>query len=142
MPPHSKLNIPDIPVKGAQILGLGIDIVASDRVRRMLASYGDRFLKRLFTESEYLYCMSRKEQVPELAVRLAAKEACFKAIGGRRGMGLGWRDFEVILDSEGVPAIKLRDHADERAKSMGLNHVWLSLTHEDEWSVAVVIMTA
>ncbi len=85
--------------------------------------------------------MSRRDPIPFLAVRLAAKEACFKAIGGRRGMGLGWREFEVIFDDEGIPAIRLVGPARDRADLLGIDRIWLSLTHEDEWSAAVVIMT-
>jgi holo-[acyl-carrier protein] synthase len=133
-------DLPSIPCN-ATILGVGIDIVASARVVRMLEVHDKRFLRRLFTEQEAEYCLTRKDPVPDLAVRLAAKEACFKAIGGRRKMGLGWRCFEVVLDHQGIPFINLRDAAKIKADSMGLKKVWLSLTHEDEWSVAVVVMT-
>jgi holo-[acyl-carrier protein] synthase len=107
----------------------------------MLGRHGERFLRRCFSSSEAEYCRSRRDPVPELAVRMAAKEAAFKAIGGRRGMGLGWRCFEVALDDEGVPFLRLRGAAEARAKKMGVGGVWLSLTHEDEWSGAVVLLT-
>jgi holo-[acyl-carrier protein] synthase len=136
----SIINMPSITCDST-ILGVGIDIVASARVVRMFHTHSHRFLHRLFTEQEIEYCLTRKDPIPDLAVRLAAKEACFKAIGGRRKMGLGWRCFEVVIDHQGVPSISLRDAAKLKAESMGLNKIWLSLTHEDEWSVAVVVMT-
>jgi len=135
------MKAPELPESVGRILGLGIDIVASERVRRMKAVHGSRFLARCFTDSEAEYCMSRKDPIPDLAVRLAAKEACFKAIGGRRGMGLGWRGFEVVLDSQGVPEMSLRDAAQARGEMLGVSRIWMSLTHEDDWSGAVVIMT-
>jgi holo-[acyl-carrier protein] synthase len=136
-----KINIPMHPETESRIIGLGIDIVASERVRRMLESRGQRFLSRCFTPSEVEFCLARPDPVPDLAVRLASKEACFKAIGGRRGMGLGWREFEVVMDSGIIPSIKLNGRAKERGKALGVEKTWLSLTHESEWSVAVVIMT-
>ncbi len=139
--PEEIISIPELPESTGRILGLGIDIVASERVRRMLETHDDRFLKRCFSEGEREFSMSRKDPVPYLAVRLAAKEATFKAIGARRGMGLGWRDFEVVFTGENIPALKLNGPAKERGDRLGVNKIWLSLTHEDEWSAAVVIMT-
>ncbi len=135
------IALPSIPEGTGSILGLGIDLVASERVRRMLSTHGDRFLKRCFTAAESEYCMGRKDPIPDLAVRLAAKEAGFKAIGGRRGMGLKWRDFEVVMARDGVPGLALRGTAAERGKLINAGKVWLSLTHEDEWSAAVVVIT-
>jgi holo-[acyl-carrier protein] synthase len=135
------ISMPDVTGIPARIIGVGIDIVASERVGRMLKFHGDRFLDRCFTGDESRFSMSQRDSVQNLAVRLAAKEACFKAIGGRRGMGLGWREFEVYFDDENIPAIRLNGPAKDRAERIGVGHIWLSLTHEDEWSAAVVIMT-
>lgn len=124
------------------IVGVGIDIVANDRVRRLFSRHADRFLERCFTSAEVSYCRSRRDPVPDLAVRLAAKEACFKAIGGRRKMGLAWRDFEVVLDHEGVPSMRLHGKADNLGRALCIRRIWLSLSHEIEWSAAVVVVTA
>jgi len=134
-------DFPDIPVSAGPVIGLGIDIVARERVERMLENHSDRFLKRCFTPDEREYCMARPDPVPDLAVRLAVKEACFKAIGGRRGMGLSWRDFEVVMDEQSVPWLRLNDDAAGRAEEIGVGKVWISLTHEDLWSAAVVVLT-
>lgn len=133
--------VPDIPEDTGNIVGLGVDIVARNRVKRMLQSHGERFLNRCFTEKEAGYCMSRPDPVPDLAVRLAAKEAGFKAIGARRGMGIGWKDFETVLDCDSVPELILHGKALERGNQSGLGKIWLSLTHEKDWAVAVVILT-
>jgi len=142
-PKHvSLINVPDPGLITGNIVGLGVDLVASERVTRMLANHGDRFLRRCFTPREAEYCMSRRDPVPDLAVRLAAKEAGFKAIGARRGMGIGWRDFEVVLDTDTVPAIKFHGKAKARVELVGIDNAWMSLTHEDDWSVAIVIVTS
>jgi holo-[acyl-carrier protein] synthase len=140
-PTQRKPAIPEIPQCPANIIGLGIDLVARDRVERMLKKHGEKFLRRCFTLEEAEYCMSRPDPIPDLAVRLAAKEAGFKAIGSRRGMGIGWRDFETILDSESVPALRLLGRAKDRGESIGIEKTWMSLTHEEHWSAAVIIIT-
>ena len=69
---------------------VGVDLIEIERIRATLDKFGDRFLKRVYTEAEVAYCRGR---VPELAVRFAAKEAVMKALGtGARGVG--WRDIE------------------------------------------------
>jgi holo-[acyl-carrier protein] synthase len=85
--------------------------------------------------------MTRPDPIPDLAVRLAAKEAGFKAIGARRGMGIEWKDFETVLDNESVPFLTLHGKAKDRGNIEGIEKIWMSLTHEDDWAVAVVILT-
>jgi holo-[acyl-carrier protein] synthase len=134
-------SVPNIPDNAGSVIGLGIDIVARHRVERMLKSHGSRFLKRCFTKDEADYCMTRPDPIPDLAVRLAAKEAGFKAIGARRGMGIGWRDFETVMDNESVPFLRLHGKGKDKGEKDGIGKIWMSLTHEDDWAVAVVILT-
>jgi len=131
----------DIPNIEGNIIGLGIDIVACERVERMLKTHGERFLNRCFNPDEAAYCMSRPDSIQELAVRLAAKEASFKAIGARRGMGIGWRDFEVVMTETVIPVLQLNGKAKARGDEIGVTGLWMSLSHEDLWVAAVVIMT-
>jgi len=135
------VNAPELDKLPGRVIGLGIDIVARERVARMYETHGERFLKRCFTDKEAEYCVSRRDPVPDLAVRLAAKEAAFKAIGARRGMGIGWREFEVVLDSGSVPSLRLHTKAEARGEEIGADRLWMSLTHEDLWSAAVVVVT-
>ncbi len=138
---HKTPDLPGIPPESGAVIGLGIDIVARERVVRMLENHGERFLERCFTSDEAKFSMTRKDPIPDLAVRLAAKEASFKAIGARRGMGIGWREFETVLDSEDVPTIRLHGKAKVRGELIGAGKIWLSLTHEDLWAVAAVVVT-
>jgi len=107
----------------------------------MLERHGKRFLVRCFSEEEVRYCMTKRDGIPCLAARLAAKEACFKAIGGRRGMGLRWRDFDVVMEDDGTPALRLDGAASELAQRIGVLKIWLSVTHEEQWAAAVVVVT-
>lgn len=122
------------------MLTVGVDLIEIARVERVLTRYGDRFLERVFTPAEVLYCQGR---VAELAVRFAAKEAVSKALGvGVRLIardGIDWRDVEVIGDGRGKPFIRLFDRAAERAVELGLTEWAVSLSHSRGHAVAFVV---
>jgi holo-[acyl-carrier protein] synthase len=122
------------------MLTVGIDLIEVTRIERVLARYGDRFLERVFTPAEILYCRARP---PELAARFAAKEAVAKALGvGVRMIardGINWRDVEVIGDMRGKPLVRLYDRAAERAGELGLTEWAVSLSHTREHAIAFVV---
>ena len=114
------------------MLVTGVDIIEILRVKRVFEQYGDRFLKRIYTEGEIAYCRSR---APQLASRFAAKEAVMKLLGtGVRGVR--WKDIEVKRNRGMAPSITLHGTALARAELIGLNHVAISLSHSDEYAVA------
>ena len=85
----------------------GVDIIEIPRVKRVVEQYGDRFLKRIYTEGEIAYCRGRPNQ---LASRFAAKEAVMKALGtGTRGVR--WRDIEVVRQRGRAPTVELHGTA-------------------------------
>ena len=113
----------------------GVDIIEIKRVEKVALSYGDRFLKRIYTDGEIKYCRGRAHQ---LASRFAAKEAVMKALGtGIRGVG--WRDVEVTRKRGMAPDIKLHGRAQKRASQIGLTGLAISLSHSKEFAVASVI---
>jgi holo-[acyl-carrier protein] synthase len=117
------------------MLVTGVDIIEIDRVRRVADRYGQRFLKRIYTEGEIAYCRGR---APQLASRFAAKEAVMKALG--TGVhGVDWRDVEVLRRRGQAPSVKLHGGAQARAKQMGLAHLALSLSHSRDYAVASVV---
>ena len=104
---------------------VGIDIIEIERVGRVLAKHGQRFLTRVYTERER---ERYAERVQELAARFAAKEATMKALGtGIRGVR--WRDIEVLPNRRGKPILILHETALRRANLLGLTHFSVSLTH-------------
>ncbi len=121
------------------MLTVGVDLIEIARVERMLTRYSDRFLERVFTSAEILYCQARP---PELAARFAAKEAVAKALGvGVRMMardGINWQDVEVIGDVRGKPIVRLYGRAAERAGELGLTEWAISLSHTREHAIACV----
>ncbi len=122
------------------MLTTGIDLVEIARVERALERHGERFLARVFTQAEILYCRARP---PELAARFAAKEAVSKALGvGMRMMardGITWQEAEIIGDMRGKPLIRLHGRAAERAEELGLTEWAVSLSHTREHAIAFVV---
>jgi len=122
------------------MLTTGVDLVNIARIERALRRYGDRFLQRVFTPAEIMYCRGR---AGELAARLAAKEAVSKALGvGMRMIardGIDWRDVEVIGDLRGKPLVRLSGRAAERSGELGLTEWAISLSHTREHAIAFVV---
>ena len=122
------------------IVGIGIDLVEVDRMRRLLARKGDRALFRLFTEGERDYAATHPEPARQLAARVAAKEAAFKALAGNDlARGIGWRELEVLSVFGHAPALLLHGRAAERASELVVTRVHLSLTHTATSAAAYVI---
>jgi holo-[acyl-carrier protein] synthase len=123
------------------IYGIGVDLVKVERIERVLARYGDRFLERVFTEREIAYCRGRAWAASALAMRFAAKEAFSKALGvGLRKGGIRWREVEVIPNPLGKPEIFVSGRAAELCATAGIENMHLSLTDEDHRALAVVIL--
>lgn len=122
------------------MLTTGVDLIEIARVERMLARYADRFLERVFTPAEMMYC---RGHTAELAARFAAKEAVSKALGvGVRMIsrdGINWQDVEVINDLRGKPLVRLHGRAAERADELGLTEWAISLSHTREHAIALVV---
>jgi len=122
------------------IVGTGIDITEVQRIREAIERYGERFLKRVFTEGEIQYCESKANRVERYAARFAAKEAGMKAIGTGWNHGVRWRDIEVARKPGGRPTLMLHGKAAEFAAKLGATNIALSLTHTQEEAMAQVIL--
>ena len=77
------------------IVGTGIDIAEVPRIAQSIERFGERFIRRIFTEGEIRYCDSKANRVERYAARFAAKEAAMKALGTGWNHGVRWRDIEV-----------------------------------------------
>ena len=124
------------------IYGIGVDLVRVDRLARVLERYGERFLKRIFTDREIAYCQGRAKQgIYQFAQRFAAKEAFSKALGvGLREGGIRWREVEVLPDPRGKPVMQVTGRAARLCQEMGIRGLHLSLTDEDNFAVATVVL--
>src|SRR5262245_42350503 len=116
-------------------VAVGVDIIEIARIKRALDEFGERFLRRVFTERERERYRTR---VSELAARFAAKEATSKALGTGI-VGIHWREMEVLPNRRGKPVLILHGQAAERAERLGLSDFSVSLTHSRTDAMAFVV---
>lgn len=123
------------------VLGLGLDIVTVDRVERLIDRFGERALRRVLTDAERAYCLSKARPALHVAARLAAKEAVYKALArDHDARFVGWREVEVRRDDEGPPRLVLHGRAAEAASRLGVRDTLISLTHEATHGAAVALL--
>jgi holo-[acyl-carrier protein] synthase len=118
----------------------GVDIVEIARIEQMLREHGDRFIERCFTDVERAYC----EAAPGLraeryAVRFAAKEAVFKALGTGWRTGISWRDAGIVHDPGGRPTLVITGRCAEIALQLNIVEWQVSLSHTQTLGMASVI---
>ncbi len=117
------------------MISVGIDAVEIRRVAAVYDKFGDRFLRRVYTEREAARYRGR---INELAARFAAKEAISKALG--TGLhGVSWREMEVMPDVRGKPLVFLYGRAKRRADELDLSEFAISLTHTNDLAIAFVV---
>ena len=121
------------------IIGLGLDATDIERIADTLERYGERFLRRIFTDGEVAYCMRRREPAIHLAGRFASKEAAMKALGTGHSQGVLWRDVEVIRRG-GPPQLKFHGGAARRFEAIGGGSSLLTITHSDKLALAQVLI--
>ena len=122
------------------IAGIGVDIVDIARIQALLDRYGDRFLRRVYTEAETAYAMRGANKAERLAGRFAVKEALMKALGTGKSQGILWKDVETVRGRSGKPAVHLHGQAVKWAKLRGGGAVHVSITHDGGKAVAFVIL--
>jgi holo-[acyl-carrier protein] synthase len=121
------------------ILGLGFDATDIPRVRDVFQRYGERFIRRILTDGEIAYCTRRRDPVPHIAGRFAAKEATMKALGTGHSRGVLWKDIEVVRHG-GPPKLVLHGGAGRRAAGMNVQSSLVTITHSDALAMAQVLL--
>ena len=122
------------------IVGVGIDMVEVERMRRLLERKGERALTRLFTAGELAYARTHPEPERQLAARVAAKEAAYKALSGNDlANAIGWKELEVVSQRGQAPVLVLHGRAQTRAAELGVYRVHLSITHTEHMAAAYVV---
>lgn len=100
--------------------------------------YGDKFLEKIFTPIEIEYILYRKNDFKTIAGLFAAKEAISKMIG--TGIGkLSWQDIEIDRDQWGRPFVVINPKINSYLETLGILQVDISISHEEEFSIAFVI---
>jgi len=122
------------------VKGVGVDLAQIPRLRRVVERWDDRFLRRVFTDEELAYCRRRRDPIPHLAARFAAKEAASKALGTGMSGGVGWTQIEVIQPGGRQPTLTLTGPALERFQALGCTASHLTLAHDGGIAVACVVI--
>jgi holo-[acyl-carrier protein] synthase len=122
------------------ILGTGVDIAEVPRIRETIERFGERFLRRVFTEGEIRYCEGKARRFESYAARFAAKEAGMKALGTGWSRGVRWRDIEVVRPKGQRPTLQFHGEAAAIAAKLGTKNIALSITHTSEEALAHVIL--
>ncbi len=122
------------------IIGIGSDIVKIERIEKLIERYEQRFLKRVFTAAEIRYAEAHARPALHFAARFAAKEALVKALGSGLRQGMNWPDIEIINDSLGKPRFEFHNRARKIISDLNDPTAWLSLSHEQEFALAFVVL--
>ena len=128
------------------IIGIGSDLCDARRIERVIERHGERFLARIFTDTERARAERRANRFETYAKRFAAKEACAKALGTGLRAGVFWRDMGVVNLPSGRPTMKLTGGALERLKAItpaGCEaRIDVSVTDEGPLAQAFVVISA
>ena len=88
-----------------KIVGNGVDIVDNSRIKKSLRN--QKFLKRIYSESEIAASKKIKNKTNFFAKRFAAKEAFVKSLGTGFKNGINFKDISVKNKSSGKPEIHI-----------------------------------
>lgn len=128
------------------ILGIGSDLCDIRRIEKVIARHGERFINRVYTDSEKAKAERRAARIETYAKRFAAKEACAKALGTGFRRGVFFRDMGVVNLPSGRPTMALTGRAHERLMQITPEgyeaHIDVSLTDEYPIAQAIVIISA
>jgi holo-[acyl-carrier protein] synthase len=128
------------------ILGLGNDLIDIRRIEKSIATYGDRFLNRIYTDIERTKSDRRANRAASYAKRFAAKEACAKALGTGLNHGVFWRDMGVVNLPGGKPTMALTGGALKRLEKITppghRAQIDLTITDDFPHAQAIVIISA
>ena len=131
---------------GLALIGLGSDLCNIERIASSIERFGDRFINRIFTETEQAKANRRElTRAATFAKRFAAKEACAKALGTGFRHGVFWRDMGVVNLPSGQPTLQLSGGAAARlAQITPSGHkaaIHLTMTDDHPWAQAIVLIT-
>jgi holo-[acyl-carrier protein] synthase len=124
------------------IVGVGTDIVLTERMRGLVERFGEVFLARTFTPAEREAAAARPQPLLYYCTRFAAKEAVFKALAPPGDAGCDPREVEVLNDRTGFPYATLRGRLQELAAAKSISALHVSVSDEDDYVVAFAVAEA
>ncbi len=122
------------------ISGIGVDIVETARVQRVIDRFGERFARRVLTADELAEYARRGQSCHFLATRFAAKEATAKAFGTGIGRAFDFHSLQIDNDELGKPCLRFLGRGRELAARRGIGNALISLADEKHYVVAMVVL--
>tara|TARA_Y100001968_G_C18736232_1_gene426782 strand:- start:119 stop:505 length:387 start_codon:yes stop_codon:yes gene_type:complete len=122
------------------IFGIGVDLVNAKRIQLLYQKYGDRFPKRILDDDEMQLFENSKNKERYLCNAFAGKEAAVKALGTGFSQGVHWKDFGLSRKSTGQPQLHYTKKIKEKFNSLGISSSHISISDEDPWSIAMVVL--
>ena len=122
------------------IIGIGIDIAKVSRFEKVLDRHGERFVTRILHPNEVAIYQQHGQPLAYFAKRYAAKEALAKALGTGIAKGVNFFEIETQPDENGRPCLTLHGSTLAYAKSLGVKNMFISLSDEQEYAVANVVL--
>jgi len=119
------------------LIGLGADIIEVARIKSVILRHGDRFIDRILTEEERAYCSGMAHPHKHIAARFAAKEAVSKCFTTGIGAELGWKSISVYHGERHEPKVRLDAQGEALLAHVGGTHVMLTLSHTENYAMAV-----
>jgi holo-[acyl-carrier protein] synthase len=120
------------------VLGVGIDIIEIERIKKSIDRFGDHFLNKVFTKTEIEYSLSKANKYQHFAARFAAKEAIYKALSSDTDKVYSWQDIEIYNEKNGLPKVKLfgslKDYLNEDKE------LKISMSHSENYVTCVAIL--
>ena len=120
------------------VLGIGIDIIEIERIQQSIEEFGDKFLNKVFTQTEIDYSISKKNKYQHFAARFAAKEAIYKALSSDTDTIYSWQDIEIYNEVNGLPRVKLygslKDYLGDKKE------LKISMSHSDNYVACVALL--
>lgn len=120
------------------VIGIGIDIIEIDRIKKSIDENGEKFLEKVYTANELKYCLSKKNKYQHLAARFAAKEAIYKAISSNWNSELSWQDMEIINTPNGMPEVKFQGNLEKFLSNE--KSLKISMSHSRDYVTCVAIV--
>jgi holo-[acyl-carrier protein] synthase len=120
------------------VLGIGIDIIEIERIKKSVDEYGDHFLNKIYTKVEIDYSQSKANKYQHYAARFAAKEAIYKALSNDTDKVYSWQDVEIYNEVNGLPKVNffgaLKDYLNEDKQ------LKISMSHSENYVTCVAIL--
>jgi holo-[acyl-carrier protein] synthase len=122
------------------IFGIGVDLVETPRIERLLRQYGDRFARRVLTELEWPGFQRSSKPVLFVANRFAAKEAFSKAMGTGFRYPVTLQNISVVQNKAGKPGYVLSEALTAVMKQHEIAGHHLTISDEKTMACAVAIL--